>query len=104
MMKAVDGWELNNVAGLSCSYGTNARRTTNCYHNRCGLFHEELDRRLPVLITDVETRKRAEENRKSDPQWNHLVIDDSNPSSYYSDHESQAEQREDVTQREPTSR
>jgi hypothetical protein len=26
MMKAVDGWEFNNVAGLRCSYGTTVRR------------------------------------------------------------------------------
>ena len=26
MMKAVDGWEFNNVEGLRCSYGTTVRR------------------------------------------------------------------------------
>ncbi len=26
MMKAVDSWEFNNVAGFRCSYGTTVRR------------------------------------------------------------------------------
>ena len=26
MMKAVDGWKFNNVAGFRCSYGTTIRR------------------------------------------------------------------------------
>ncbi len=26
MVKAVDGWEFNNVAGFRCSYGTSVRR------------------------------------------------------------------------------
>ena len=26
MVKAVDGWEFNNVAGVRCSYGTTVRR------------------------------------------------------------------------------
>jgi hypothetical protein len=71
MMKAVDGWEFNNVAGLRCSYGTTVRRVAVqglvCSPRMVVIQirrHESLE--MPVVGKHDENEQHPKSNSRDD--------------------------------------